>query len=84
MTNLVFPTLRGLEWSVIRAPTWKTRMLESAAGNEVRVSLMSYPRYTWTLKFSVLRSDAAYGELQRFIRAENTVQKSLLKCGECR
>ena len=67
MTNLVFPTLRGLEWGVVRAPNWKTRMLESAAGNEVRVSLMSYPRYTWNLKFSVLRSDAAYGELQTLL-----------------
>lgn len=42
--------LPGITYSVHKKPYFKTRVVESAAGNEVRTSFMEYPR--WDFEFS--------------------------------
>lgn len=64
MSNAVFPSLPGLTWSVLKTPKWKTITQESASGKEIRQALMSYPLWEFTLKFSVLRGDNGYTEMQ--------------------
>lgn len=50
-----FPTLAGLTWDQDKTPMFATLHQESVSGREVRVSLMSYPKYKFSLKYSVLR-----------------------------
>ena len=64
MSNAVFPVMPGLGWSVIKTPKWKTVTQEAASGKEVRVALMSYPLWEFTLTFSVLRGAYGYSEMQ--------------------
>ena len=76
MSSLVFPTLPGLAWSVLKTPIWKTVVQESISGMELRVSLMSYPRYRIVLTYEVLRSTNGFTELQTLISFFNQVRGS--------
>lgn len=58
MTLPIYPDLPGLEYSVVRAPIFKTLKQESASGMETRAALQLYPRWQWTLSYSVLRANA--------------------------
>ena len=64
MSNAVFPSLPGLGWSVIKTPRWKTNTQETTSGKEIRVALMSYPIWEFTLTFDFLRSYGSYTEAQ--------------------
>jgi len=67
MSNAVFPTLPGLTWDRKRTPEWKTMVQESASGLESRAALWSTPRWTWELSYDLLRSAAAFVELQTIV-----------------
>lgn len=46
--------LPGLTYSVHKKPQFKTKVAESAAGNEVRLSLMEYPRWDFEFTYEFL------------------------------
>lgn len=50
-----FPVLAGLLWDVEKTPIFATEIQESVSGRENRISLMSYPKWQFLLRFSVLR-----------------------------
>lgn len=50
----IFPTLPGLVWSVMKAPTFATRVQRGISGRELRVSDQQYPIWEWTLQYDVL------------------------------
>ena len=58
MTIPTFPTLVGLEWPVTKQPYWDTLVQKPISGKETRLQLWNYPRYQYTLSFSVLGSGA--------------------------
>ena len=64
MSNLVFPSLPGLDIAVTRTPIYKTSIQEAASGTELRASRWSFPRYRYQLDFNYLRGASAYQELQ--------------------
>lgn len=58
MSTAQFPSLPGLTYSVLRTPQWSTEIQQNISGKEVRIALWNFARYTWTLTFEFLRSDA--------------------------
>lgn len=50
-----FPALAGLMWDVEKTPMFATMIQESVSGRENRISLMSYPKWKFSLRYSVLR-----------------------------
>lgn len=52
--NPINTSTPGLAWSVHKKPGFKTRISESAAGNEVRNALMRYPRWDYELTYEFL------------------------------
>ncbi len=57
MSNLLFPKIRGLSWSVKKTPTFSTEIQESVAGREVRVQNFQNPIWEFTLSFEYLLND---------------------------
>lgn len=58
MTLQIFPdNLPGIEWNVKKVPINSTRVLTARSGLEYRTPNWSFPKYRWTLSFSVLRKD---------------------------
>jgi uncharacterized protein (TIGR02217 family) len=74
MSNVVFPVLPGLGWSVTKTPHWSTVIQKAVSGKELRAALMSYPLYRIALTYEVLRAGAAYAELQTLIGFFNNRQ----------
>jgi uncharacterized protein (TIGR02217 family) len=66
MSDSVFPSLPGLTWGTTKTPEWKTIVQESVSGKELAASLMTYPRWTYTLSYEFLRS-GAQAELQTLV-----------------
>lgn len=64
MSNAVFPVMIGLSWDIGRIPNFSTTIHMAASGRESRLSMMTYPTWTFSMKYEVLRSSAAYLELQ--------------------
>ena len=54
MSNLLFPTLRGLQYPIGKTPHWNTIVQESVSGVKKFLQCYSYPYYTFNLKFSYL------------------------------
>jgi uncharacterized protein (TIGR02217 family) len=67
MSNLVFPSLPGLEWNVVRAPIFSTTKRASVSGRRFAFANYSFPRYKYTMSFSVLRQGGSYTELQQVV-----------------
>lgn len=69
MTLPVFPSdLPGIEWDVTKTPIWSTRVITSQSGKERRSQRWSYPKYSWTVSFSVLRQNrGGLTELQELL-----------------
>jgi uncharacterized protein (TIGR02217 family) len=57
MSNVLFPKIRGLAWSVTRTPTFSTEIQESVAGREVRVQNFQNPIWEFTLTYEYLLND---------------------------
>jgi len=64
MSTLVLPLLIGLGFDVTRSPVWDTTVQQAIGGKETRIAKQTYPRWKWELTYNILRSGAAYGELQ--------------------
>jgi len=64
MSTSVLPSLAGLGFDVVRTPVWDTIVQQAISGMETRVAKQSSPRWKWELTYNVLRSNAAFGELQ--------------------
>lgn len=54
MSQPIFPVLKGEEWGMTRKQIWSTDVQEAVSGYTVRVGLYPFPRYQWTLSFSIL------------------------------
>jgi uncharacterized protein (TIGR02217 family) len=76
MSNYVFPVLAGLSWNVTKTPMWSTKVQIATSGKELRSAWFSAPKYTFKLKYDVLRSAAAYAELQSLVGFFNARQGS--------
>jgi len=74
MATNVLPSLAGLGFNVTRTPVWDTTVQQAISGKETRVARQTYPRWKWELTYSVLRSGAAYGELQQLAGFFNALQ----------
>ena len=59
--TLVFPSLPGLTWNVVKAPTFQTRIQRAVSGRESRTLDYPYPLWQFTLVFEFLRDNPAAG-----------------------
>ncbi|HEY1525616.1 MAG TPA: DUF2460 domain-containing protein [Candidatus Angelobacter sp.] len=57
MSNLVFPKIRGLGWSITKNPTFATDIQSSLAGREVRLQNYQNPIWEFTLAYEYLLND---------------------------
>lgn len=57
MSNLLFPKIRGLAWTIVKTPTFSTEIQESLAGREVRVQNFQNPIWEFTLTYEYLLND---------------------------
>ena len=57
MSNLIFPTFRGLTYPIGKTPHWNTITQESISGIKKFLQCYTYPYYTFTLSFSYLSDD---------------------------
>lgn len=57
MSNLLFPKIRGLAWSIVKTPTFSTEIQESLAGREVRLQNFQNPIWEFTLTYEYLLND---------------------------
>jgi len=59
MSNILFPKIAGLGWSLSKTPTFSTEVQESLAGREVRVQNFRNPIWEFTLGYEYLHNDPA-------------------------
>ena len=57
MSNILFPKIRGLAWSIVKTPTFSTEIQESLAGREVRLQNFQNPIWEFTLTYEYLQND---------------------------
>ena len=76
MSNLVFPTLPGLTWNIVRSPQWATRIQKAVSGKEFRSAWMSSPLYNFRLSYEMLREAASFQEIQQLVAFFNNVRGS--------
>lgn len=67
MSNAVFPTLPGLAWSIVKTPTWSTRIQQSVSGKEIRLADRLRPIWKFALTYEVLRGGSAFTEINQLI-----------------
>jgi uncharacterized protein (TIGR02217 family) len=73
MTIPTFPSLAGRSWPLTRAPIWKTLKQDAVSGKGTRIPLFTFPRYQWTVPFTVLRTMASLPEFQTLIGFVNSL-----------
>jgi uncharacterized protein (TIGR02217 family) len=80
VSNLVYPTLPGLTWSVTKSPMWKTRVQTSVRGRELRIRDQIYPRWKFQQVYSFLngsvRCTPGVTDIQVMMNFFQTVQGS--------
>ena len=57
MSDLLFPTLRGLTYPIGKTPHWKTLQTQTVSGVKKFVQMYTYPYYELNLKFNYLGDD---------------------------
>jgi hypothetical protein len=67
MSNIVFPTFPGLDWSVKRIPTFATMGQAASNGSMVRVPRFVDPMWQFECSFEFLRDDASHNELNQML-----------------
>jgi uncharacterized protein (TIGR02217 family) len=60
MSNLIFPKIRGLSWTIVKTPTFSTEIQESLAGREVRLQNFQNPIWEFTLTYEYLLNDPKF------------------------
>jgi len=80
VSNLVYPTLPGLTWSVTKSPIWKTRVQTTVRGRELRIRDQIYPRWKFQQVYSFLsgtvRCTPGFTEIQIMMNFFQSVQGS--------
>lgn len=74
MSSLLFPTLPGLTFDVVRTPMWHTERQQSLSGKRSTLAYMQYPLIHFELSFSVLRDDVSTSEVQQIVGLFNALQ----------
>ena len=67
MSNLVFPVMNGLTYSIFKVPTWATRTQRAISGRELTVPDYVNPIWNFRLTFSILR-DFAWNSITTELR----------------
>lgn len=73
MSNVVYPVLPGLAFSVTMTPVWQTARARSLSGKELRLAFMSYPLWQFVLTYEFLRANST-NEWQTLIDFYNSRQ----------
>src|ERR1051326_8617269 len=60
MSNLLFPKVRGLGWTITKNPTFSTEIQSSLAGREVRIQNFQNPIWEFTLTYEYLLNDPKF------------------------
>ncbi len=60
MSNVLFPKIRGLAWTIVKTPTFSTEVQESLAGREVRIQNFQNPIWEFTLTYEYLLNDPKF------------------------
>lgn len=58
----------------MRAPIWSTTKKSSVSGRQFRTANYSFPRYKYTMSFSVLRQGGSFTELMQLVGLFNQCQ----------
>jgi hypothetical protein len=69
----VFPSLPGIAYPVPRKVNWDAVKQRALSGKNTRFSNYSYPTYSYQVDIKVLRSAAAFTELQSLVGFINSV-----------
>lgn len=57
MSDLLFPTLRGLQYPISKTPTWNTIKTKTVTGLPTFLQCYTYPWYEFKLSFAYLEDD---------------------------
>ncbi|MDE1145645.1 MAG: DUF2460 domain-containing protein [Azospirillaceae bacterium] len=63
----IYPALAGLGYSVVKKPTWSTKIATAASGRETRMAFWSAPIWQFTLTYDFLRDTATANELKSLL-----------------
>ena len=64
MSTPIFPSLLGLGWPIQRTSRFSSNVQKTVGGKKTTIQLWTYPEYQWDIQFNLLRTDAAWMELQ--------------------
>lgn len=64
MSDLLFPTLPGLKWDIVKTPQFSTTISKHTSGREVRASNYAYPLWKWEMSYEFLRETLGFAELE--------------------
>jgi hypothetical protein len=71
MSNLIFPSLMGLQYPVNKSPYFDTNIQKSKGGREVRAQEQSIPLWKWRMKWYMrqnrLQTAQTYDDYQRLL-----------------
>ncbi|HEX4605467.1 MAG TPA: DUF2460 domain-containing protein [Candidatus Angelobacter sp.] len=82
MSNILFPKIRGLAWSIVKTPTFSTEIQESLAGREVRIQNFQNPIWEFTLHYEYLLNDPKFRDENEQTPLETLVGFFLARGGQ--
>ena len=82
MSNLLFPKIRGLAWTIKKTPTFSTDVQESLAGREVRIQNFANPIWEFTLSYEYLLADSRFRDENEQTPLETLVGFFLARGGQ--
>lgn len=74
MSSLVYPTLPGLAFEVIRTPRWNNIIQEAVNGVATTIGRQLYPLLHFELVYSVLRDSVSFPEVKALVGLFNALQ----------
>src|SRR5579872_607053 len=76
-TGPVFPALIGAKYPIPKKINWDAAKARSLSGKNARFSNFTYPTYSWEIDVAILRTAAAFQELQTLQGFINALQGSV-------
>jgi uncharacterized protein (TIGR02217 family) len=70
---LIFPSFPGLTWNRTRSPQINSLLQKSVSGMQTGAQLQTYPSYTYTLEYDVIRAGAPLFEWETLVGFWNQV-----------
>ena len=67
MSTDVLPTMPGLTFPQGRSMIWSDDLQEAVSGKETAIARWTYPRWEWSLSYSVIRTFTVTSELKTFL-----------------